>query len=147
MSFLDVEEAVVTHLQGRINEAQAPARVFTAAQLAHIEERAQITPAIYVLFDGYTPTQEVGQGRVQQIEQTWSIVIAVRNAYGAETGAGVRREASFYLDLALSALCGFKAAPEFSGMALADGPGPNFAEGYGYFPLTFKTRVVVRATT
>lgn len=144
--FLAPEAALITRLEEKLTAASNAARVFTAAQMATIEERAQITPALYIVFEGYTPTQDVNGGRVQQIEQSWTITVAVRNASGQGTGSGVRAAAVPLIELVLAALCGWKPDPAFSGMALADGPGPLFSEGYGYFPLRFTTRTHVRGT-
>ena len=147
MAFLDTEALIIARLQAKLAAASNTARVFAASQMALIDERQQIVPAIYVVFDGYDPTQSVGNGRVQQIEQHWTITVAVRNAYGQVSAEGVRNDAEPLLALVLAALCGWTPGAEFSGMVLAPGGAPVFGEGFGYFPLHFRTRTMVRGST
>lgn len=147
MAFLDTEAAIITRLEAKLLAAENKARVFAASQMALIEERQQIVPALYVVFDGYEPVQAIAAGKIQQIEQTWTITVAVRNAYGQTSGEGVRADAEPLLELVLAALCGWKPSAEFTGMALAPGGAPAFGDGFGYFPLHFRTRVSVRGST
>jgi hypothetical protein len=147
--FLDPETAIIQRLQERIDaqEWTAPRvkpRVLTAADMAAIDERSQIVPAVYVVFDSYIPTQEVGAGSVQEIQQSWTVVVAVRNASDHASGAGVRREASPLVELVLSALAGWKPAQGFTALRMAAGPGAVFSTGVGYYPMNFLTRTVIR---
>lgn len=149
MGILDPEAAIVARLQARIDEGtwttSKKPRVLAAADLANMEERSQIVPALYVIFDGYEPTQQVGDGRVQEISQDWTIAVAVRNAYSHQNAQGVRDEANPLIDLVLGAMLGWSPGTGFRTFKMQPGVGPVFSDaGFGYFPLQFQTRVAVR---
>lgn len=149
MGFIDPEAAIAERLQARIDAVdwtgKSKPRVLSAADAANMEERSQIVPAFYIVFDSYAPTQQVGQGMVQEIAQDWTINVAVRNARSHANAQGVRDEAAPLIDIVIRALAGWKPAQDFSAFRLIAGTGPAFTEaGFGYFPLTFQTRTTVR---
>lgn len=152
MSFLDPEQLICARLLQRVqqlDEAEAwPTRVpkvLTAADAANVEEQSQLAPAYYVVLESYAPTQEVGRGGVQQIEQQWVIYVVVRNAQGHASGQGVRDDAKQMIDVVLAALCGWRPSAEFTPLLMGTDTGPIYSDaGYGYFPVRFSTRCVVR---
>lgn len=149
MSFLAPEGLIVARLEESIaaatwGERKVP-RVFTAADAANVEERSQLAPAYYVVFDSYAPTQAQGVGRIQQIEQQWVVYAVLRNAQKHAVAQGVRDDANVMIDLAVEALCGFQPSAEFSPLHMVADTGPVYSDaGFGYFPLRFGTRCVVR---
>ncbi len=153
MSWFALEELIVARLEGRVAEAveagtwgdRKVPKVIVAADLAGVEERAQMAPALFVVFDNYNPAQEVNRGRVQQVEQHWVIFVVTRNARGQHSGQGVRDDARPLLDLVTRALCGWEPHPDFGALYMGADTGPIYSEaGFGYFPLRFTTRCVVR---
>lgn len=150
MAFMDPENGIKERLEARIAAADwtgaSKPRVLTADVIASIEEQSQIAPAFYVLFDGYQPTQQVGNGKVQQIDQDWRVVIVVKNARGQTTGEGLRAEASNLIELVTQALAGYQVNSGFTPLQIAPGPGPQFTGQFGYFSVNLKTRVMVRGT-
>lgn len=153
MSFFAPEQLIVERLEARVAEAVAAGtwgdrkvpKVLTAGDAAMIEERSQLAPALYVVLDGYAPVQEVARGSVQQVEQQWVVYATVRNAARAATGQGVRDDAAIMVDLVLKALCGWKPHADFGPLFMGSDKGPEYTDaGYGYFPIRFTTRCVVR---
>jgi hypothetical protein len=149
MGFLAPEALIVARLEERIALADWGARrvprVLTAADAANVEERSQLAPAYYVVLDNYAPTQVQGNGRVQQIEQQWVIYSVLRNAIRHDSAQGVRDDAHMLIDLAISALCGFVVHSDFAPLSMLADTGPIYSDaGFGYFPLRFATRCVVR---
>lgn len=149
MGFLDPEAAIGARLLAKIAEA-APwtamrePQVLYRADAEAVADASQMAPAFFVVFDGFAPTQQVGDGAVQTIEQDWSVWSVVRSAAGAGSAAGVREEAAIMLDLAARALLGFRPSADFSQLRLAQSEGPTFEAGYGQFPMRFKTRITVK---
>lgn len=149
MSFLALEDLIVARLEERVashawGDRKVP-KVLVAADGADVEERSQFAPAYYVVFDNYEPVQEVNRGIVQQIAQHWVIFVVVRNAKKHASAQGVRDDGAVMADLALSALLGWKGHADFSPLYMAADTGPVYSDaGYGYFPLRFTTRCVVR---
>lgn len=149
MSFLAPESLIVARLEERIGlvewDMRKVPRVFTAADSANVEERSQLAPAFYVVLDSYAPTQEVGRGSVQQIEQQWVIYVVVRNAAKHASSQGVRDDADAMTDLVEKALCGWRPSLDFSPLMMGSDTGPIYSDaGFGYFPIRFSTRCVVR---
>lgn len=149
MSFLAPEALIVARLEERVQAAawgdRKLPRVFTAADAANVEERSQMAPAYYVVLDSYAPTQGQGNGRIQQIEQQWVVYAVLRNAAKHDRAQGVRDDANAMIDLALGALCGWAPGVDFNPLRLMADSGPVYSDaGFGYFPLRFETRCVVR---
>lgn len=149
MGFLSCEALLVARLEAYVAAAdwtgrKAP-RVFKDADAAAVEERAQLAPAYFVVFEGHAPTQETNAGRVQQINQHWAIYASLRNARRHGSAQGVRDDADALMELALRALCGWVPSSEFAPLRMIESPGPVYSDaGFGYFALRFETRCVVR---
>lgn len=118
--------------------------VLTAADLAGVEERQQVTPAVHVIYRGYRPTQDQGQGRIQEIEQTWWTVVAVRSVRDIKSGAGSREEAGPIVDATLEALMGWRPLDGFLPLKLAPATAPAYRAGFAYHPLGWTTRTTKR---
>lgn len=137
-NFLAAEPLIIARLKAKTSVRH----VLSVADLAGVEEGGQFTPAMHVLFTGYAPTQEREDGRIQQIEQTWTVVVAVRNVRDTRTGAAARSEAGVLITETLAALAGWKPSDEFSALKLARAVPPAFTTGFAYFPLAFTARVL-----
>lgn len=148
MSFDAVEKAIVTRLQDKLGALVK--FVYTAGELAQLEEESQKTPAVMVAYNGYVPVVPNGgsQGKIQLIEKAWIVVAHVRNASGARTSEGARSEVSPILDGILGALLGYR--PPVEGelpLVLAGAPGAAFTDaGFAYYPLAFTNRRTYRGT-
>lgn len=134
---LDIENAIVARLEQEIGSL---AKVTTANELADLEERAQITPAVHVIYGGYTPTNQAGQGAAQEIETRWIIVIAIRTA----RRDGATDKADPIIDTAFKALAGWKPKTGSRPMQLRSGPQAAHSNGFAYYPLAFATRETLR---
>lgn len=141
-NFLSAEPLIVARLEAKVPGV----KVFSAADLAGVAEAKQTTPALHVLFSGYRPTrqQEGSHGRIQEGEQTWFVVAAVRNLRSPQTGEHAREEAGPVLATVLAALQGWKPSTGHGPLELAPGARAGFKNGFGYFPLAFTTKVVTR---
>lgn len=146
MSFVAVEDAIVDRLKEKLGSLVK--YVYTAAELAQVEEESQKTPAVMVAFDGYAPVVPNGgsQGKIQLVEKAWLVVPHVRNARGARTQEGARDEASQIIDCVMKALIGWR--PPIEGempLALSAAPGAAFTDaGFAYYPIAFTNRRTYR---
>ncbi len=120
--------------------------MLSAADLEGVAESAQVTPAVHVVFGGYRPTKASHDDRVVETEQTWQVVVAVKNLRSAKTGEHARETAGELCADVLAALQGWRPSPEHQPLSLAPGPRPGFSKGFAYFPLAFTTRVVARGS-
>jgi len=138
--FLDIEQGIIALLQPAV---PAPAKVMRAADLAGIDEQAQFTPAVHVIYAGYRPTRDLGGGTIAEIETRWFIVIAVRNARG---NVDTHEDAEPLLTAAFTALAGQKPTQDARPLTLSGGPQPSYNAGFAYYPLVFTTRQTLRGT-
>jgi len=143
VNYLGAEPLLIARLQAQVPGVKA---VLSAADLAGVAESKQQTPALHVLFRGYRPTRTSGEGRVQETEQTWQVVVAVKNLRSPQTGEHAREEAGPLLAAVLAALQGWRPSAEHTPLTLAAGAAPGFSRGYAYFPVAFGTNVVTRAS-
>lgn len=125
-------------------QAEIGVRILSSADLAGLQESAQITPAIHVLYDGDELMAGEGaqaeQGAVQLIRQRWLVVVTVRNARAIQSGAGARSDAGPLITAALQAVSGWRAGEDYGPLERAVGaPAPLYTAGYAYFPLLFTT--------
>lgn len=146
MGFLDPGQPIVTRLRTCFAAAEQLVDVYTAVDGGAIVDVPLTQPAIYVIFDGYQPSQEQGNGVVQQITQVWAAIVKVRHTAGVnlDDGAPMHAEASPVIDVVLRALCGWRPCVGFDPLRMETGEGPKLMSGYAYYPLFFSTRTVVR---
>ena len=137
--FLVTEQAIASHLEQAL---PAGVRVFKAAELSGISDKAQFTPAVHVIFGGYSPTQETAAGAIQEVETRWYIVVAVRHARG---NAATHEDADPLLDTVFHTLGGWRPSRGMTPLKLADGPRPLYESGFAYYPLVFTTRQTLRS--
>lgn len=135
---LDAETAILERLK---QELDAGIAVQSAQQISDVEERQQVTPAVHVIYSGYTPTREVGEGTIQEIETRWMIVVAVRSA----RRGGQAEKADPIFNQAIKALSGWKPAPGAKALKLAPAPAAEHQAGFSYYPLMFTSRETIRA--
>lgn len=141
--YLAAEALLLARLSDQVPGVKA---VLAAADLEGVEEAKQVTPALHLVFGGYRPLRQ-GQGaggRLVETEQTWWVVVAVKNLRTAKTGTDARAEAGPLLAAVLGALLGWKPSPDHAPLELAPAPRGGFSKGFGYYPLAFVTRVIMR---
>jgi hypothetical protein len=112
MAFLAPEDAIAERLTAKIDAASwgddvAP-RVYFARDADGAADVSHMAPALFVVFDGYAPTQQVADGAVQEVDQDWTVWAIARSASAHDTGRGVRDQAAAMVDVVLAALCGWK---------------------------------------
>jgi len=133
---LNVESAIVQRLTQKV----ADVHIATADQLSEVSERQQVTPALHVIYSGFSPTREIGQGTVQEIESRWTIVIAIRSA----RRGGTKEKADTLFDSVISAISGFKPTASHAALKLSGSPGAQHVPGFSYYPIQFVTKETVR---
>ncbi len=136
MSFLSAEDELVARLNEKVS-----ARIYSADELSSIEERAQVSPSVHVIYDGYTPTQEIANGAIQQVEHRWLIIIAVKSVKDTKSQ---RDKASPLIDETLEAMLGHQPTTELDALRMADAPAPVYTANFAYFPLAFTARATYR---
>ncbi|MBF0098562.1 MAG: hypothetical protein HQM04_06960 [Magnetococcales bacterium] len=117
---------------------------------AAVQERPGTTPAAYVLYDGQEVRMQAG--RAQVVDQKWLVMLVIRSLRDTSTPQAApqaansgRQDAGPLLIHLCRALLGWRPAAEFGALSLLNAPNPSFRDGFGYYPLRFATRTVIRA--
>lgn len=138
--FLSLEGLIRDRLQERVTGLR---KVYSVDDLQGAQEQAQRTPAAHILYTGATPVQERGDRAAVQVEQTWTLIVAVR--YVRDT-SGARSDAGGILQSVLEALQGWRPSDEHSPLSMTRAPlRPDYGGGFAYFPVAFSTRVTIKA--
>jgi hypothetical protein len=130
-------------LEARLRAACPAAgdNVFTAADLAGVKEKSQVTPALHLVLHSYRPVADDGAAD-SLWREIWLVVAVVRNARQNVGTRALREAASPLLKEAVAALDGWR-CPGATGVVRAiDGPAPLFTDGLGYLPLAFAVNTV-----
>lgn len=144
--YLAAEALIIARLEDRL--AADGVKVLAAADLAGVEERKQIVPAVHVLYDGDRLGQSVSRGIQHQVYQRWFAVVAVRNARGQATGAAARSAAGPLITKTIQALAGWAPSSDHQPLVRVSAPRPRFSPGgFAYFPLAFETRIETGGST
>jgi len=151
MSVEAIGQALLERLRERLQETGHVAYVYSAGEYAHVEERSQFTPAAAVIYNGYQPGDEVGQGVQQAVDLEFLVVLVTRNTAGFGRGAGAQEDVSPIFDALLPAVLGWR--PKLadgvfpSPFRLAPAPGASVSgEGFAYWPVAFTIRRTYRGT-
>jgi hypothetical protein len=153
MSWDELEDEIVNRLVDKLGATVK--KVYTAAELADVEEDSQVTPSVAVIYNGYAPVSAAGGqaatnlGKVQHIEKSYLVVVSLRNALNTRTRQGAREAAAPIVKAVLSALLGWRPAnlPEEMPLQLAPAPGAAFTDaGFAYYPIAFTNRRTYRGT-
>ena len=141
-NWLSLEPLLIARLVAKLD---SKVKVLPARDITGIVESAQHTPAVHIYFGGYRPLGDQVNGAIQQIEQTWYAVTAVRHPAAQQNGQASRNEAGQLSSQVLRYLLGWSPGKDYTRLQLAAAPRPLFSKGgFGYVPLGFTTRLSVR---
>ena len=135
------ELGIVNRLKSEIPEVSG--RVFTMSELEDTKEAQQGQCAIYVVHAGDNIDSRSSNGEVQQFDQEYFVILAVRNAAAQANTDPLRVQAGPIMVKILKALQGFSPADECGPLRRTNAPSPGYSPGYGYFPLAIVTRLIV----
>lgn len=145
MSVQRIEEELAKRLTEKLKDAGLVSTVYTAGEFAQVEEQSQVHPAAAVIYNGYRPGDEVGQGAIQAVEFEFLVVLVTRNVEDFANGGGARDDVSPIFDALLSAVIGWRPPIEGTGfpstfkLAQASGAQTS-AAGFAYWPVAFTIR-------
>lgn len=100
------------------------------------------TPLVYVFFDGEEPVAEARDGRSVLSEQTWRVVLAVRNHVQDRTQS---EEPGVLLTQMKAALRGYKAPAELalrSAFLRTTSPKPSYLKNINLYPLAYTVQLM-----
>lgn len=141
-NYLAAEALLIERLHATVSGVR---KIYSAAELAGVEEQAQTTPALHVVYSGDVLDDSAARGRGQVVAQEWLVVTAVRNARDQQGGVAAREDAGPLLTQVIEALSGWSPGPGFDPLRRINAPRPAYRPGgYAYFPLGFSTKVITQ---
>lgn len=133
-TFLGAEALIAARLKERLPKH---VRVLCLADVAGAQESELPVPSVRVVYDGYRISDE--NWSTTTFEQTYVVVVAVKNVRNLRDGSGAREEASPLIDDVIDALTGFQ--PEgYAPLTATNTVKPGYVDGRGYYPLAFTTQ-------
>ena len=141
MSLLLLSPLLINRLKQKCPSVSG--HVFSSADLAGVQEAAQIAPALHVVLWDYTPAEALPGRAGTSWRETWLVIAIVKNAARKDRSGAQIEAASPILDEALAAVEGW--FPESGGalgsLQAVSGPRPAFTPTHAYFPLAFAVNV------
>ncbi len=113
-------------------------KVFSAKDLAEVEERNQHTPAVHLVSDGLRPRDK---GEKVSFAEPWLTVVVVKNATQKDNAGASRTSASPILAALVEGLLGWQPDPaqlRVKPLATLPAPRPGFTANHGYYPLAWE---------
>lgn len=138
-NYFAVEGLILDRLRSSVGDFRL---ITTGRNLAGVQDHPGPVPAIYLIYDGQKP--HMGAGLEQVIDQSWLLVIVVRSVRDLVAGSSERLDAGGLLLQVCEALLGWKPDGEYGPLTLNTAPGPTYDNGFGYYPVRFGTRMILR---
>ena len=138
--FLSAEPLIIQ----RLKDKAGIANVFSTVDLQGVSEKSQLTPAVHVVYGGYIPVAKAGNPDVMRIEQSWMLIVTVRNVSATNEATAVNQEAGPHILNVIQALQGYRLSPDHSQLELKKPPAPLIRAGLGYYPILFTTKINTR---
>ncbi|MBH2010289.1 MAG: DUF1834 family protein [Xanthomonadaceae bacterium] len=144
-NFLAIEDELMARLTERLASQRPAVHVLSAADLDGVIEEKQLTPAVHVVYQGYSVAEAGSAGKVARIEQTWLVVVATRNTRSLKAGDAARAQSGELARLVMGSLMGWRPASASKPLRLVSGPSAGFSAGHHYLPLAFVAEIVAKA--
>lgn len=142
-SFLAAEHLIAERLAALLPD---DVHVLTAADLDGAAQGSHPTPAVFVVYDGYTAGDSTPTGSQQKLAQRWVVISAARHVGQARSGQAARQEAGQLVGQVIGALQGHRLSPDHSILQMANAPRPIYRHGLAYLFTAWDTTIVTKPT-
>ena len=140
--FMALEPHIVELVQKAVEGMVPAVHVLTAADLADVKEGGQKTPAIHVIYGGYSVAEDLRTA--WRLRHKWYVVAAVRNVASQRSGQAARSEAGALGARVAAALAGSALPGASQTMSLVTPPAARYAAGFQYLPSAFEVETVFK---
>lgn len=138
--FMALEPHLVELVRQAVQGLSPAVHVLTSAEIADVVESKQRTPAIHVIYGGWTIAED--QGLTYLLNHTWYVVAAVNNVATARSGQAARLGAGKLAARVVGALLGAKVEGAAYPLALISPPPARYSAGHQYLPSAFRAVTV-----
>lgn len=144
-NLFDLEPAILERLRERLAGLQPPVKLLTAADLDGVSENSQFTPAVHLIYRGYSVAETLrSDNSAARITQEWLAVVATRSQKALRAGDAARENGGAIAMAVCSALMGFKPAGASKPMKLANAPDAGYSAGFHYLPMAFEAEMILQ---
>lgn len=144
VNLLGLQEPLLAHLRQVLASQNPPVHVLAGADLAGVTEQAQLVPAVHLVYQGYRVLESRSDALATRLEQTWLLVVAVRNVHGLKSGSPAREQGGQLAATVAQAVMGWR-GPQATPLKLVSGPAAGLSNGFMYVPLAFTTELALHA--
>lgn len=122
--------AAEDYLVERLSTVTGIKKVYRSCDLASMQERSQITPALHVIYGGDRVADRSQGGALSHPEQTWLVVLVVSLTKANDAGK--------LLAAVIKQLAGVHTA--LGPLQRQTAQRPSFSAGFGYYPLAYSLK-------
>ena len=141
-NFLALEPHLVARVKAAVAGLSPAVHVLTAAELADVKESAQPTPAVHIIYGGYSVAEDLRTA--WRLAHTWYAVVVVRHVGTQRTGAAARAVAGPLLAQVMGALAGTSLPGTTQALVLTSPPRAEYRAGVQYTPSAFVAETIFR---
>ena len=140
--WMALEPRLVELIRAAVEGLSQKVHVMTAADLAGVQESAQHTPAIHLIYGGY----QVAENQLTRwrLKHTWLVVAADRNVATIRSGQAARRSAGSLLALVTERLANASVEGASSTLQLVTPPSARYQNGFQYIPSAFEVETIFK---
>lgn len=136
LDYLFVGALIQARLKSNVVGLELPGAVLGIEEFSQATERAINAPVVYVLWEGDTVEDTAGRGRSTMLRQSWTVLIAVRNADQSTLDAR-NSSAGPLLSAVHQALAGWAPQAGQHTFVRTTGRKATYTANVGLYPLTF----------
>lgn len=141
-NYLAFGELLRERLREKVTSAKA---VKTASEIAGLNEKAIVSPTLFVLYMGDAPADTDDDWDARITTQRWLVVVAVRNRRDQAGGEGVQDEAGPVIGEVINALRDWHPGGDFRRPRRIAAPAPGWTPGgFGYYPIALACDIINR---
>lgn len=140
--WMALEPHIVALVKAAVQDVHPAVHVLTAAELADVKERAQLTPAVHVVYGGYRITGS--QLTAWELTHTWLAVAAVRNVADIRSGKAARSQAGTLAARVLGALACANVPGAVRPLEPMTPPPAHYAGGFQYVPTALQVVTIFK---
>ena len=138
--WMALEDALLAVLQSAVAGISPAVKVLGAAELSKVHESNAPSPAVHLIYAGYTPVEDAGSALM--LEHRWIVAVAVKNAATLATGAAQRAAVGKLQTQVIRAMLAAKLPNARSAVRLLARPAAHYEPGWRLEPHAFSVKTV-----
>ena len=142
--WLSLEAPLLACLRSALAGLTPAVKVLSAADLAQVSEGTAPSPAVHLIYAGYTPLED--QGTAVLLQHKWIVAVAVRNVAALASGQAARADTGPLLARVVRAVLTASIEGARGRVQLLTPPPPRYGAGWRMEPVAFGLQTVFNKT-